>query len=503
MAQAPPPSDTPAAQTPPASTPAPAPYNPSAPPAPVKKKRGCFGCGCGGCLLSILLIVVLVAAAIFFFAILPASAGSDTPATLSVFVPNTAVSGSQNGSYGNGTTGQILNPGSWVKTDAGGRGGINFPDGSVTRLAPNTQVGITQATLDSHGGLHHANLQQEAGRTLSTVKNLVGGGQFGVKGHGIDAEVRGTEFEIFVRPDGSILIKLFTGKLALSGPHGSANLNPNQQSTVDPNGNVGAPAPIAPEPGDPFLLTNGPSGSETVASQGNQKGTVQTSVSATPITSAGQTADTAPYYSGGGDLTAVMTYPGSAMKLDLLNSAGKVVASSQGPSPLTVRVAGAPAGLYTGHVTGVVLDHGPDAWAVSFATNPPCLPAQASDNTAPDAVRIALSDRLINNQLVDGGLSDSSVTISPTTGGAVISGHLSYTGTSVGGTLVVYAAPPNLGLTLVAANVNGIPVTAQVAAQLSRAGGRSLSTVQMGFSVDRVYGCKGPQGGLMVIEGHR
>ena len=145
------------------------------PAAPVKKRRGCLGCGCGGSLLAILLIVVLVAAAIFFFAILPASAGSDTPTTLSVFVPNAEVSSSQNGTYTGGTTGKTLTPGTWVKTDQAGRGAINFPDGSITRLATSTQVGITQATLDSHGQLHHANLQQEAGRTLSTVQGLIGG----------------------------------------------------------------------------------------------------------------------------------------------------------------------------------------------------------------------------------------------------------------------------------------------------------------------------------------
>ncbi|TMF85650.1 MAG: FecR domain-containing protein, partial [Chloroflexi bacterium] len=193
------------------------------PAAPVKKRRGCLGCGCGGSLLAILLIVVLVAAAIFFFAILPASAGSDTPTTLSVFVPNAEVSSSQNGTYTGGTTGKTLTPGTWVKTDQAGRGAINFPDGSITRLATSTQVGITQATLDSHGQLHHANLQQEAGRTLSTVQGLIGGGQFGVKGHGIDAEARGTEFEIYVRPDGTILVKLFVGKLQLGARQNSAS----------------------------------------------------------------------------------------------------------------------------------------------------------------------------------------------------------------------------------------------------------------------------------------
>src|SRR5256885_772469 len=128
MAQTPPPSDQPAATPAPApgtapapapgTAPAPAPgtapapgYAPAAPAAPVKKKKGCLGCGCGGCLLSIVLILALVAAGIYFFAILPASAGSDTPATLSVFVASTQVGKSQNGDYSGGTTGQSLAPG--------------------------------------------------------------------------------------------------------------------------------------------------------------------------------------------------------------------------------------------------------------------------------------------------------------------------------------------------------------------------------------------------------
>jgi len=502
MAQAPPPSDQPASAPAPAPGTAPAPgYAPAAPATPVKKKKGCLGCGCGGCLLSIVLILVLVAAAIYFFAILPASAGSDTPATLSVFVANTQVGKSQNGDYSGGTTGQSLAPGTWVKTDQAGRAGINFPDGSVTRLASSTTIGITQAALDSHGALHRATLQQEAGRTLSTVENLVGGGQFGVKGHGIDAEVRGTEFEIFVRPDGSILIKLFIGKLELKA-NNAVTLTAGQQTIVI-NGSASRPAPIVPEPGDPFLLTNGPTGSETVAAGGNQKGTEQTSVSATPIAAAGGTATTATYYSSGGDMTVVMTYPGSLMKLDVMGPNGQVVGTAQGPSPVTVRLPGAPPGAYVGKITGVVIDHGPDPWAVTFATNPPCRSTKSTDNPpSSSAVRVVLSDREINSQLLQSNLQDASVSISPTAGGAVITGHVNQSGASFGGTVAVYAAPPALGVTLVSASVNGINVTAQLAAQIAKAGGRSVNSVGLGFAVDRVYGCKGPEGGLMVIEGH-
>ena len=471
------------------------------PPAPVKKRRGCLGCGCGGSLLAILLIAVLVAAAIFFFAILPASAGSDTPTTLSVFVPNAEVSSSQNGTYTGGTTGKTLTPGTWVKTDQAGRGAINFPDGSITRLATSTQVGIIEATLDSHGRLHHANLQQEVGRTLSTVQRLAGGGQFAVKGHGIDAEARGTEFEIYVRPDGTILVKLFVGKLQLGARQNSVSLNAGQQAVVDGGGRAGSPAAIAPEPGDPFLLSNGPTGSETVAGNGNQKGTLQTSPSPAPLAQ-GSTATTAVYDTPGGGLTVALSYPGSLMKLEILNAQNQVVATGQGPPPIVVRVPAVPPGAYVGRVTGISLA-APEAWSASFATNPPCRTTQASDFGDAGPVRLGIADSDVKNAFAGSGLGDAGVNLDPTAGGAAVSTHFNYSGTNLAGTAAIYAAPPLLGVTLVAASVNGIPVTSQVAAQLARYGGRPLGTVAMGLSVDRVYGCKGPQGGLMVIEGHR
>jgi hypothetical protein len=47
-------------------------------------------------------------------------------------------------------------------------------------------------------------------------------------------------------------------------------------------------------------------------------------------------------------------------------------------------------------------------------------------------------------------------------------------------------------------------VTTQVISQLSSFGGASISSMPTGFSIDRVYSCKGPGGdGMMVVEGHR
>jgi hypothetical protein len=176
--------------------------------------------------------------------------------------------------------------------------------------------------------------------------------------------------------------------------------------------------------------------------------------------------------------------------------------SVQGPPPAILRIPNAPPGAYVGKITGVALDTA-EPWSVSFATNPPCSTTKATDYPPIGPVRLAVSDQDINTALATSNIQNAAVSISPTAGGAIISAHLSANGTSLAGTAVVYAAPPNLGISLASASVNGINVTSQVAQQLAKAGGRSLSSIDMGFSIDRVYGCKGPQGGLMVIEGHR
>jgi hypothetical protein len=71
-------------------------------------------------------------------------------------------------------------------------------------------------------------------------------------------------------------------------------------------------------------------------------------------------------------------------------------------------------------------------------------------------------------------------------------------------TIDFYAATPNLGAVITQVTVQGINMTTQVVTKLSSVGGFSISSMPTGFSVDRLYSCKGPGGdGMMVIEGHR
>jgi len=49
--------------------------------------------------------------------------------------------------------------------------------------------------------------------------------------------------------------------------------------------------------------------------------------------------------------------------------------------------------------------------------------------------------------------------------------------------------------------VRGVNITTQIVSRLPQ--GTGQSGVSTDFTVDRVYSCNGPGGGIMVIEGHR
>src|ERR1700675_4416435 len=119
----------------------PAPVNTQLPP-PVKPRRSCFGCGCGGCLLVIVLIVLLVAGGGYYFFVAQAQAAVPSPAALLVITTPVDV-GTNNSGFNPGRPGQELTAGNSVRTGDGGHASIQFPDGSYVRMAPATTVTLT------------------------------------------------------------------------------------------------------------------------------------------------------------------------------------------------------------------------------------------------------------------------------------------------------------------------------------------------------------------------
>src|ERR1700737_4378376 len=74
----------------------------------------------------------------------------------------------------------ILQLGDGVKTDGRGRGTIQLPDGTLTRLASNTELTLTSAHFAKDGNLKDASITQKIGRTFTNFQHLASGATYKV-----------------------------------------------------------------------------------------------------------------------------------------------------------------------------------------------------------------------------------------------------------------------------------------------------------------------------------
>jgi hypothetical protein len=263
------------------------------------------------------LVILLIAGAAFFWLTTSAQAATNAAATLTVFQQTTSMSKGGAG-FVPSATGAVVQPGDSIKTDAKGRAAIQLPDGTLTRLAGDTEIKLTSAHFGKTGNLHDVSILQKVGRTFTNVQHLISGATFRVAGQSAVASVRGTKFEVLMNADGTMLVKLFDGQLDLDGKN-HVHLNAGQQATVDAQGNVGEAIAIQPDPNDPF----GPQiAASDAANQGTTPGTEQDFIGA-PIHNGEQ--QTYSYsFAGGGIVKAALGYRGSAMALHVKAPDGTV-----------------------------------------------------------------------------------------------------------------------------------------------------------------------------------
>jgi hypothetical protein len=457
-------------------------------PPPVKPRRSCLGCGCGGCLIAIVLVVLLGFGGGYYFFILQAQAAVPAPAALQVISTPVDVDTGNGANFHTAKPGQELTAGNSVRTGDGGHAAIQFPDGSFVRMSPGTTVTVTAAQLSHDGNLQSASLQQKVGRTFTNVQHLVSGATFQIGGHSVSASVRGTQFEVLVRANSTNLIKVFEGTVTVKGTT-QATLTAGQQIDADANGKLSGQGAIKLETADPYALE---AECARTVSAGTNPGSVQTSTGEGLAT--GQTAEVG-YSSPGGTLFYALCYPGSLMTLTLIDPSGTAHTLRQTSRPVHGTFSG-PAGRYRAIVRAEDVPGG-EPWAISFATNSSCS-AEAADTGG--FVRQTISNDQLSQALASSGVTLQVQGTSPAS--AKVSYYSDLGGVPISWTVIFYAASPNLGLVLTQVTVRGINLTTQVASKLSSAIGQSLS-VPTDFTVDRVYSCKGSGGGVMVIEGHR
>ncbi len=266
--------------------------------------------------IVVLVVIVVVVGGLLFWLNLSASASTNAVAVLNVFLPVTSVA-HNGGAYDPATTGSIVQPGDGVKTDAKGRAAIQFPDGTLTRLASDTEMTLTSAHFAKDGNLHDTSIAQKLGRTFTNVQHLVSGATYKVSGQSATATVRGTKFEVYIKADGTMIVKLFAGQLDFVGKN-TVHLVAPQQATADPQGSVGPAGPILPDPDDPF----GPELAASDASaQGTTPGTEQDYIG--PPLHNGEQQQVSYSFAGGGLVKAALGYPGSVMKLQVKAPGGR------------------------------------------------------------------------------------------------------------------------------------------------------------------------------------
>lgn len=453
--------------------------------APQIKRRGRGGLR----LIVALVIIVLVVVGLAIGLNLAASAATNVGAVVTVFVPSVSVARA-GGAYADATSGTVVEPGDSVKTDAKGRGQIRFPDGSTMRLANSSEITLSSSHFAKDGSVHDISIIERVGRTLTTVQHLVGGASFQVVGNSTTASVRGTQFEIVVNPDGSVLIKLFVGVLDVDGKT-HVHLTAGQQVSIDPQGNIGTPGPIQPDPNDPFV---GDLAAEQAAEQGTTPGTEQDFVGAALHN--GEQQQYTYSFAGGSDIKAALAYPGSLMELKIEAPDGKL-SSVTGPSVITKVLVDPPAGIYKFDVIGISgLGPNGETPYLSVAALEPCATANIEQL---GAVRHSYTGADLAAAVQVSGLSNLKVNIvGDSIGGAILEGSASYNGIGLTGTLLLYAHGGNLGIIPLAATAFGLNIPAQQAGQqIGSALGDDPSNLSVGFQIDRLFTCSG----VLMIDG--
>ena len=468
-----------------------------APPPQVKRKRG----GCLGCFIPLLVIVALIGGGLF---LLTSAANAAVPVPAQLLVVTPAASLVHDRAATAAKSGTLVHEGDGVRTDAKGRAVVQFSDGSVTRVAPNSEITLDSAKFNKNGSISNVTMTQVAGRTLSTVEHLVGGkNTFKIGGHNASAEVRGTRWEFIVVKGGQTILKVYVGVVRLDAGGKQVDVGANKQITVEANGVIGALINLVNDPNDPFTLWLG--SEDASGKNGSTPGTGSTSYSNAPVTS-GQAQPQPDYGSAGGDLVGELIYPGSNMQLQITDPNGRVWSADGGVGVpgvgrlVEIVIPNGPPGVYKVKVVPLDVPAPGEDFSVTLTTRVSCRTGIVD---AGGQVRQVYSASDIVNALQQSGTGKASVTFGKvSSGGAAVSFSEAFGGASINAKALVYASGSGVGVTLTAVNVQGIDVTGQLVGAIANAGGKNLDDLDVGFVVDKVYTCSTGTDTAMVVEGH-
>ncbi|WP_043645229.1 TonB-dependent receptor domain-containing protein [Fundidesulfovibrio putealis] len=185
-------------------------------------------------------VLCLMAAALLMLP-LQARAAADVAGRL-IFSQGQVFTSAPNGAWEPAAIGRDLAPGDSVRTGPEARAAILCADETQIKLGANTLITLKDVTGSARLGTGPASPAAAQGR--SSLYELQGGeawlrnnndtSKFQLKTPALTAAVRGTEFTASVGRDGSTSIALLDGRLLLSNPQGSLDLNKGELGQARP-----------------------------------------------------------------------------------------------------------------------------------------------------------------------------------------------------------------------------------------------------------------------------
>lgn len=136
-----------------------------------------------------------------------------------------------------------------LRTANGGAAQLTFPDNSTLHLNDHSTIIVNTLHTLTSVGPQVARLNQTRGHVHYNVAAGAPGGGFSVHTPVIQAEGRGAEYDLTVREDGTTMIQVFAGTVAVSAGNQQVSISAGEQLMISPT------APEQPLQPSPFPVT--------------------------------------------------------------------------------------------------------------------------------------------------------------------------------------------------------------------------------------------------------
>jgi hypothetical protein len=155
--------------------------------------------------------------------------------------------------------GSSVQQGDLVETGDDSRLELKLPDASALRLGPRARLALAAAHFERGPARRQLSVRLLSGKVWAKVTPVPGGGQrFQIETENAVASVRGTTFRIDAHEDRSVLVRVYSGTVAVGRKAWEKLIGRQMQILISADGTPGIPASFteADEAGDDWSAWN-------------------------------------------------------------------------------------------------------------------------------------------------------------------------------------------------------------------------------------------------------